>query len=476
MKSNYQASVVSATVAIVPEYETLHQPDWPHKWNVSKSASNDHSATRRLISDYYYKEANTITTAPTAVINRAYPRHHAIIMASIGSSTMLISHECTATKVTRARAYARVHDPCHSTALTEITSSYQKHHITSLSAMTGLLVRRLLMKPEINSIKTRKKYAKTMNQYIHSVLASEYIIGNHYYRNLKSYITDTKPIGFLSSDATRNLITSNAIQLTQDELCETYHANIGRLMSMIQRFKRGLVDARQIREDPEFVRMMTLFWRLLNQLIKYNNVYNSQEAPHNSMSIPEIMCYTERKDAKCVVVMSFISEPFVLTPLLYQSDVVDLFDSQHQSYAKLVKTSKKTLIRLANDGSTASFLAFASIEPMLVTKEYAPKIGEEYHDLSLKSCANFIPSKHPVFGNLRVKHQCHIMRTADALPNGVERENIYNRSQQTYVPLYDKIEEIKKRDYKIEIKYTPKHICKNNGVSLFERISNDNNK
>ena len=68
------------------------------------------------------------------------------------------------------------------------------------------------------------------------------------------------------------------------------------------------------------------------------------------------------------------------------------------------------------------------------------------------------------------------MRTADALPNGVERENIYNRSQQTYVPLYDKIEEIKKRDYKIDIKYTPKHICKNNGVSLFERISNDNNK
>jgi hypothetical protein len=76
---------------------------------------------------------------------------------------------------------------------------------------------------------------------------------------------------------------------------------------------------------------------------------------------------------------------------------------------------KNTLIRLANDGLTSAFLSFAAIEPGMVTPELAPAHGKTHQTLTLKSCANHIPSRDPLYGALRIQHRAHIPRTADVI-------------------------------------------------------------
>jgi len=372
-------------------------------------------------------------------------------------------------------AYARVHDDEHVTPFTELTSNYQKHHLTSLSAMTGLLVLRLINHPQLISSKTKKKHAEITKQYLHSALAAEYLIGNRYYRNLmmnRRCVGFIHPVGFLSSDVRANLtaddITPDALRATQDELRETYNANIGRLLAMIEMFKRGFVNIDQIREDPEFVRLMTAFWRSANQTIKLKDEFEHQPAP------PEYLDYTsdtpsfeERKEAKRVSLIARIAEQAAIAPMLYQYDIAHLFDNDRQSYARNIQVTKHTWTRLANDGSTASFLAFAAIEPQMVTDDHAPQLGgtpSVFNGISLKSCANHVPTRHPVFGSLRMKHRCHILRTADALnissqrvhPNqdapllGVSRDN-NARFRMTYAPMYDLIEETTRPEITIDM-------------------------
>jgi hypothetical protein len=209
--------------------------------------------------------------------------------------------------------------------------------------------------------------------------------------------------------------------------------------------------------------MMTAFWRSANQLIRMKDELENQAVPNNggNNNIQLQISFEERKDAKRVAVISRIAETGVVAPQLYQYDIAQLFDNMNQAYANYVKVSKHTHVRLANDGSTSSFLAFAAIEPQMVTEEYVPKIGgieSVFHGLSLKSCANYIPSKHPVYGALRMKHRCYIMRTADAVnsssgrvhPNsdapirGVKRDG-EERFCMMYVPFCDILEEIIQR-------------------------------
>jgi hypothetical protein len=173
-----------------------------------------------------------------------------------------------------------------------------------------------------------------------------------------------------------------------------------------------------------------------------------------------------------------VAETYAVTPLLYQYDISQIFDISYQSYSNFNKVTKETLTRLAGDGSTASFLAFSAIEPDMVTKKYAPKLGGslcDYHSLTLKSCANHIPSRHPIFGALRVKHRRHIIRTADAVnassvrvhPNldapmmGVTRDT-KERFDSNYAPFYEcVVEDVTSRDWRIDTARTfPK--CKMN--------------
>lgn len=462
-----------------------------HMWNVSNDPAR-RSRVKRHLSDYYQNEELSVIsrTTPdnfnTQYLHRALPRQHALVLAALGSSSRFVSRDFPVVSgyehvAANKRfscgghhddyhhewfqsASARCHDTCYESSLTRISSPYQKHHLTALSGITGLLVTRLMSREKTNSIKTIKKQAEITNRRIHSTLAAECLAGNRYYRTLTMCRVDVRhPVGFIVSNAKTRLtaddMTSEAIAATHDKLRETYNANIDRLMMMTSMFKRGFVSIDQIRKDPQFVEMKTAFWRLANQLMRLKEDVEAVAQPPNGLDLESQMLFSERKNAKRISAISFLAEPAAIAPKLYDYDITHLLDGETQSYTNYVKVAKHTYARLACDGSVASFLAFAAIEPELTTKDCAIRIGgkvDEFHGLSLKACANHIPSRHPVFGALRLKHRCHIMRTADAVNTSSERVHPRLDSPQmgvtrteerfnlTYTPLCDIVEDIQR--------------------------------
>ena len=450
---------VGIAPAPVPEYTTIRRDGWTHEWNIKKNANEKES--RRAIAEYYAREERVFS------VDQAYPHHHALIQSARRSASKLLlvaAPECCA---------AAADTP------TETFVVGSKHHLTALSGMTGILVRRMLglgherrhRVRRINGLPlapfpfgdfhetTKKTHAKLMNQYIHSALAAEYFIGNRYFREVilarkavlnlavgSAYsengdggddVTEEQrfryqqdrecPVGMLRCNATKNLtardITPEALEITRQELLTAYAANIDRLMAAIRQYRRGFVSLADIRTDPEFVRLNTAFWRYSHQVIKVKTVFDERDAtaasnlPFRAVHPADYATFRDIKDAKRFIVFSLISEPAVLVPLMYKYEVARIFDNWRQSYVKYIKTTKESWARLANDGSNTTFLGFAAIEPEMVTTEYAPTIGCQtaYQTLSLNSCANYIPSRHPVFGALCLKHRHHIPRTADVM-------------------------------------------------------------
>jgi hypothetical protein len=482
----------SVAPAPVPEYVAIRSDGrWTHEWNIKKNANQKES--RHAIDEYYAREEKVFS------VDQAYPHHHALIHSARRSASKLLlvaapSLECYATPTP-----------------TETFVAASKHHLTALSGMTGLLVRRMLGARRINGLPlapfpfgdlretTKKTHAERMNQYIHSALAAEYIIGNRYFREVilarkavlnlavssaysengdggddvteeqrRRYEQDREcPVGMLRCNATKNLtdrdVTPEALEITKQELLEVYAANIDRLMAAIRQYRRGFVSLADIRTDPEFVRLNIAFWRYSHQVMKAKSAFEERDAtaasnlPFHAVHPADYATFRENKDAKWFIMVSLISEPAVLVPLMYKYDVARIFDNWRQSYVKYIKTTKESWSRLANDGSTATFLAFAAIEPEMVTTDYAPTIGcaSAYQTLSLKSCANYIPSRHPVFGGLCVKHRHHIPRTADVLNTMYENHAVNykkpnvgilrttDRNQPTYNSFGDLVDDIR---------------------------------
>ena len=446
----------SVAPAPAPEYTAIRcDGRWTHEWNIKKNANEKES--RHAIDEYYAREERVFS------VDQAYPHHHALIHSARRSASKLLlvaAPECCAA--------AAIPTP-------DTFFAGSKHHLTALSGMTGLLVRRMLGTRRINGLPlapfpfgdlhetTKKTYAKLMNQYIHSALAAEYIIGNRYFRNVvmarkavlnlavssaysefpvlaedadpevreeqrRRYEQDREcPVGMLRCNATKNLtardVTPEALEITRQELLTAYAANIDRLMAAIRQYRRGFVSLADIRTDPEFVRLNTVFWRYSNQVIKAKSEFEERDAtaasnlPFRAVHPADYSTFRDIKDAKRFIAFSLISEPAVLVPLMYKYDVARIFDNWRQSYVKYIATTKESWARLANDGSNTTFLAFAAIEPEMVTMDYAPTIGctTAFQTLSLNSCVNYIPSRHPVFGALCVKHRHHIPRTADVM-------------------------------------------------------------
>jgi len=500
MTSKTAPAPAPASVATpAPEYATIRRDGcWAHHWNINQKS--DETESRRAIDEYYAREEHVFSP------EQAYPHHHALIQSARRSASTLamLSRSSVSTTPSLPPApsldaeaesfYACDDDDGFSTpavfatpttttthslaTLSGLKGSFavSKHHLTALSGMTGLLVRRMLFGcRHINGLPvapfplgdlhetTKSTHAELMNQYIHSALAAEYLIGNRYFRNVvltrravlnlaasssytefpvlaedaapevreeqrRRYEQDREcPVGMLRCNASKNLtagdITPESLEVTKKELLAAYSANIDRLMAAIQQYRRGFVNLEEIRTDPEFVRLNIAFWRYLNQQMKMKNDFEIRDAaaaskmPFTAVHPADYNAFRENKDAKRFVLISSLSEPAVLVPLMFRYDVARIFDNWRQSYVKYLSTARGTWVRLANDGSTASFLAFAAIEPGMVTDDYAPTIGcaTDWHTITLKSCANHIPSRHPVFGELRVKHRRHIKRTAEVL-------------------------------------------------------------
>ena len=453
-----------------PEYyATIWRDGWTHEWNINEQSNEKES--RRAIDDYYTREARVFSP------DQADPHHHALIMSAHRSASKLISRpggvsalpppslmECCGGGA-GSESYFAV-SKHHLIALSGMTGLLVSRMLGHGHGHERGARRRHLCRIPIAPFPfgdlhdtTKRTYAILTNRYIHSALAAEYIIGNRYFRSVtvsrdeivalaasnRYYSGDGDgnvvdineeqrrrvvrypegPVGFLTCDATKNLtakdITSESLEITKQELLTAYSANIDRLMTAIRQFRRGFVSIDAIRTDPEFVRLNTAFWRYSSQLMKLKTAFEDRDAtaasklPFRAVRPTDYYTFSENKDAKRFVVLSLISEPAVLVPLLYNYDVTCIFDNWRQSYTKYAKTTKTTWARLANGGSTAAFIAFAAVEPGMVTNDYAPTLGgySAYHTLSMKSCANHIPSRHPVFGALRIKHRHHIKRTAE---------------------------------------------------------------
>jgi hypothetical protein len=98
--------------------------------------------------------------------------------------------------------------------------------------------------------------------------------------------------------------------------------------------------------------------------------------------------------------------------------------------------------------------------------------------LTLNGCANYIPSRHPILGAMRMKHRLHIMRTADAVNSsspkvhrcddaprrGVEREVAGFRN--TYAPFYDYVEDVRNSVFIVDPKHTFPERCQNSGIQI----------
>lgn len=459
-------STTSPAPAPTTEYTHSLGNGMSHIWNIRSSASAAPSAVTTAISDLYLHEnmSSTDNRQPGHTqINKSFPRHRELVCASLGSASQLIARDieadatgggvvCRKRYITAAAtATARAHDTRHVTPFTHL-SVYQKHHLVSMSGLAGLLVARWtgVRGSKYDTIKYTKKHAELTVKYIHSALACEFLIGNRYYRDLPRIIASLNDqdigsggfrniiIGNYRSNSMGNLtpddITPKNMAFTKIELLETYAAQIDRLLHAVREYKRGFVGLEAIRTDPEFTRLMCAFWRYCNQTMKVKNEFESRGYDYDEDDIDP---YNTRR----IFVVADVCSVGAMVPQLYNYDIVHLFDNAIQSFAKFVKTARNTLVRLSNDGLTMAFLSFAAIEPRMVTSEMAPKRGMRYLTTSLTSCANHIPSRHPLFGELRVKHRENIPRTADAFA-AIEfrRDHPRTRNIRVYSPLYDTVE------------------------------------
>ena len=432
------------------EYSHPLGNDMYHIWNIP-SSSRSAPAAATAIEDFYLHENMSSANPkqnPHIQINKSFPRHHALVCASLDSTRELITRDDAVVcrkryTTTTTTAAAHAHDTRRETHFTTI-SAYQKHHLVSMSGLAGLLIARWtgVAGARAHTIKTAKTRAELTAKYIHSALACEFLIGNRYYRDLPRVIASLSMSKIVGNDNSRVManftsadVSPESVAATKTELLETYTAQIDRLLHAVRQYKHGFVSLQTIRSDPKFTQLMRAYWRYCNQVMKIHHNFEENRGDINE----------ETFDTGRFFVSADICAVSAIVPQLYNYDIVHLFDSASQSYAKFVKTARHTLVRLSNDGLTAAFLSFAAIEPRMLTAEMAPKHGMKYLTTSMTSCANHIPSRHPLFGELRVKYREHIPRTARAVADdsGIPRLPPSIRNVRNYSPLYDTLENIR---------------------------------
>jgi len=381
-----------------------------HKWNVRLNTLGD---PPQLLKDYYQNEdleAANPGKLGHRFLTKALKRHFAFTSSSLMSSQKIIQQEIRmfdpSYKITEIQCSSRkdVHDISGQTHLTSLNSFSQKHFLASQSGMAGLLITRFLgvRKFGLLQLKLNKKQTDLFAKYSHSTFSTEVLIGNRYFYGLpqiinKDYMTDpivvgSKKIGCheILSDAD---LTPEKINETETMLYELYLKHIDSLIADINQFKLGKLSIGKIRNNSNYVKLLQTFWHYANQLMKIQS---------------KIIGNCDCSVAKRIIAVTNICVISVKVPKLFLYDVAHIMDNTSQSYAKLLKTTKQTLIRLANDGLTSAFLSFAAIEPNLVLDDLAPVLETSLVGFTLKCDANHIPSRHNLLGSLRIKYNSHI--------------------------------------------------------------------
>lgn len=444
-----------------------------HTWKYLPVVAADASTTpdpREIISQYYDLERRHCPTKPNRKnfkkIETALPRHYAIVAASrqprqlcsltrsqIQSEILCLSSQDHIT----SKARARVHTVRDITPFTQL-SMRQKHFMIAHSGLAHLVVKKLAgvfcAKPHTRRAALER--ADLIASFISCALACEYLIGNRYYRNLPTILSSesNKFVVGLSEETTFSNtslltardVTPEKIQETTEELQTLYDANIDRLESCIEQYKRGFVSLQSIRTDPEFVKMSCKFWKLNFQTSKARSLSESRLAAIRANTW--ISRSIVKENAERMLMCRSIVEGQCRFNRLCRYDIAHLLDNSNMSFMTLLKTLKATQLRLCNDGMTTSLLTFAAIEPRMVTPDMAPKLGDGYLQCDMASAANHVQTRDPIFGDLLVKHRQHIPRTNE-LYMGWDRSEMMRDSTfaleriMTYVPIQSSLDSIR---------------------------------
>jgi hypothetical protein len=124
------------------------------------------------------------------------------------------------------------------------------------------------------------------------------------------------------------------------------------------------------------------------------------------------------EDGDYIRKMVAVSKTVAEFPLLCSSEMMSIYS---KNSATLAKNAIAKLIEVAsnqrlNVGCRAGLLAFAAVEPRMVDQFLAPRLelcawdGNDRY----QAIENHIPSRCPIFGNLRRKYQVHLPRTGDS--------------------------------------------------------------
>jgi hypothetical protein len=311
--------------------------------------------------------------------------------------------------------------------------------------MTGLLVSRLfnISSAKPYTIKWSKNHADITAKHIHSALASEYLIGCRYYYNLQKVIQDIYAIGMGHTPIYRDLAAEDAtfekIQENKVQLGALYNSAIARLEHEIKQFRRGFLSLQTIREDPEYKKMLEVFWLIQAQCMKYKDVVTSGSIARHIFCENNNIAYDSRSIS--IMVCNLVFSCQAICPRLFSYDIAHLFDNRTGSYARYVKTTKAKQLELCNQGLISGFLTFAAVEPNLVSACVAPHIEESkwYNPSGFSTYAFHIPSRDTAFGPLLSKHRSHIPR-----PDNIGRSFFMTRNNKDcfYLPVQEVLIEL----------------------------------
>ena len=432
-------------------------------WRIYNHDKKQSDNADKMVEQYYFHEnaSNVNKLALGQGIQKSFPHHHCLMRASLSSAQTILDDKCLHRSYARAayvfqpeciigstHALARIRSNERLiTPFTELTA-HQNKYLKAQSAMTGLLVSRLfgISSAKPRTIKWLKKHADLTAKYIHSALACEYLIGNRYYYNLPTLLSQENfTVGHLPDEKKLANIkaedaTYDKILQSQKQLVALYNSNIERLENAVKQFRRGTLSIQTIRKDSEYNKMLEMFWLLQTQCMKYRQVTDS------GMSAHQVFCeknnITFDRKAIQVIVCNLVFSCQVICPRLFAYEIAHIFDNHIGSYATYIKTIKSKQMELSSQGLTSAFLAFSAIEPNMVSSALAPhiEVRNSYYPCDFSDHAYHIPSRDAIFGSLLSKHRVHIPR-----PVNIVRTFFMTRNNKDcfYLPTQEAVAELR---------------------------------
>jgi len=399
-----------------------------HSWKIS---GTNEVLARHVVAKYYQNEDSHLvnTLHSPNVLKKASKRAHSLTLCSQISCQKLIQAKISEItkwyKIEETGSQAIVHHVDHlsNTHFAEQTTQKQKRFLASQSGMTGLLISRLLClkEQEICHIRSARNLSHKLATYVHSEFSAEILMGNRYFYRLpqlicadysKCFVVGVKNRG-ITEIIPNDLLSPTNINQTKSLVVELYQKHIGQIELAVSLFKRGELSLEAIRTNPDFVKLLAMFWHYTNLLM----------AVQKNIGIG----IGSDRDVKRTIAISNLCSIAILLPGLFSFDVAHIFDNPHQSFVRLIKTTKEAYIRLANDGLTAAFLAFGAIEPEMISEIASPVISDKMMNFDLNSHANYISKRDPTFGSFRLKFDKYIPKSSS---------RIIFRTRDRFVPTY----------------------------------------